>query len=152
MRNNLGILELDDLDRRIVEILVDDARISLKELAQRVNLSSPSVSERLQRLGERGVIRSFTVDIDPRAMGYNLQAIVRIKPLPGKLQAVQKLIEEIPEFTECDKVTGDDCFIGRLHLRSIEQLDQILDRITDKAETSTAIVKAQPIKRRLPPF
>jgi len=152
MRNNLGILELDDLDRRIVEILVDDARISLKELAQRVNLSSPSVSERLQRLGERGVIRSFTVDIDPRAMGYHLQAIVRIKPLPGKLQAVQKLIEEIPEFTECDKVTGDDCFIGRLHLRSIEQLDQILDRITDKAETSTAIVKTQPIKRRLPPF
>src|SRR5882757_7905161 len=152
MRDNLGISELDDIDRRIVEILVDDARISLKELAQRVNLSSPSVSERLQRLGERGVIRSFTVDIDPRAMGYHLQAIVRIKPLPGKLQAVQKLIEEIPEFTECDKVTGDDCFIGRLHLRSIEQLDQILDRITDKAETSTAIVKTQPVKRRLPPF
>ncbi len=100
---------LDDLDRRMVEILVDDARISVKELAQRVNLSSPSVSERLRRLEERGVIRSFTVDIDPQAMGYTLQAIVRIKPLPGKLNAVQKLIEEIPEFSECDKVTGDDC-------------------------------------------
>jgi Lrp/AsnC family leucine-responsive transcriptional regulator len=143
---------LDDLDRRMVEILVDDARISVKELAQRVNLSSPSVSERLRRLEERGVIRSFTVDIDPQAMGYTLQAIVRIKPLPGKLNAVQKLIEEIPEFSECDKVTGDDCFFGRLHLRSIAQLDQILDRIADKAETSTAIVKAQPVKRRLPPF
>ena len=51
-----------------------------------------------------------------------------------------------------DKVTGDDCFIGRLHLRSIEHLDQILDRIADKAETSTAIVKSQPVKRRLPPL
>ncbi len=152
MRNRLGTLILDDLDRRIVEILVVDARISLKELAQRVNLSSPSVSERLLRLEERGVIRSFTVDIDPQAMGYTLQAIVRIKPLPGKLNAVQKLIEEIPEFSECDKVTGDDCFIGRLHLRSIAQLDQILDRITDKAETNTAIVKTQPVRRRLPPF
>jgi Lrp/AsnC family leucine-responsive transcriptional regulator len=143
---------LDELDRRIVEILVVDARISLKELAQRVNLSSPSVSERMLRLEERGVIRSFTVDIDPQAMGYTLQAIVRIRPLPGKLSAVQKLIEEIPEFSECDKVTGDDCFIGRLHLRSIAQLDQILDRITDKAETNTAIVKTQPVRRRLPPF
>jgi len=152
MRNRLGTLILDDLDRRIVEILVVDARISLKELAQRVNLSSPSVSERLLRLEERGVIRSFTVDIDPQAMGYTLQAIVRIKPLPGKLNAVQKLIEEIPGFSECDKVTGDDCFIGRLHLRSIAQLDQILDRITDKAETNTAIVKTQPVRRRLPPF
>ncbi|QCI63078.1 Lrp/AsnC family transcriptional regulator [Phreatobacter stygius] len=143
---------LDDLDRRIVEILADDARISLKELAQRVELSSPSASDRLRRLEERGVIRAFTVDIDPQALGYTLQAIVRIKPLPGKLHTVQKLIREIPEFTECDKVTGDDCFIARLHLRSIEELDRILDRITDKAETSTAIVKAQPVKRRLPPL
>ena len=143
---------LDDLDRRIVEILVDDARISLKELAARVNLSSPSTSERLRRLEERGVIRAFTVDVDPAALGYTLQAIVRIKPLPGRLHQVQKLVEEIPEFTECDKVTGDDCFVARLHIRSISDLDQILDKITDKAETSSAIVKAQPVKRRLPPF
>lgn len=143
---------IDELDRNIIDILVGDARISLKELAQRVNLSSPSVSERLRRLEERGVIRAFTVDIDPHALGYQLQAIVRIRPLPGKLHAVQQLIEEIPEFSECDKVTGDDCFIGRLHLRSIEQLDQILDRIADKAETSSAIVKSQPVKRRLPPL
>jgi Lrp/AsnC family leucine-responsive transcriptional regulator len=143
---------LDDIDRNIVEVLRGDARVSLKELAQRVSLSSPSTSERLRRLEERGVIRSFTVDIDPLVLGYSLQAIVSIKPLPGKLQAVQKLIEDIPEFTECDKVTGDDCFIGRLHLRSIEQLDQILDRISDKAETSTAIVKSTPVRRRLPPL
>lgn len=143
---------LDDLDRRMIEILSGDARISLKELASQVNLSSPSASERLKRLEERGVIRAFTVDIDPQAIGYTLQAIVRIRPLPGQLHRVQRLIEEIPEFSECDKVTGEDCFIARLHLRSIDQLDEILDRIIDKAETNTAIVKAQPVKRRLPPL
>lgn len=142
---------LDDLDRKLVAILSEDGRISLKDLAQRINLSSPSVSERLRRLEEKGVIRAFTIDVDPVALGYQLQAIVRIRPLPGKLHIVQRLIEEIPEFSECDKVTGDDCFIGRLHLRSIEQLDQILDRIADKAETNTSIVKAQPVRRRLPP-
>jgi Lrp/AsnC family leucine-responsive transcriptional regulator len=143
---------LDDLDRNLLEILVKDARTSLKELAAQVGLSSPSVSERLRRLEERGVIRAFTVEIDPLALGYTLQAIVRIRPLPGKLHIVQKLIEEIPEFGECDKVTGDDCFVARLFVRSIGDLDGILDRIADKAETSTAIIKAQPIRRRPPPL
>jgi Lrp/AsnC family leucine-responsive transcriptional regulator len=143
---------LNNIDRRILEILQGDARISLKDLAAQVGLSSPSVSERLQRLEERGVIRAFTIDIDPQALGYQLQAIVRIRPLPGKLLMVQKLIEQTPEFCECDKVTGEDCFIARLFVRSIAQLDQIIDRIADKAETNTAIVKAQPIKRRPPPF
>lgn len=143
---------LDDVDRKIVELLVANARISLKDLAQRVDLSSPSVSERLRRLEDRGVISAYTVDIDPYALGYTLQAIVRIKPFPGKLPATQRLIEKIPEFIECYKVTGDDCYIARVYLRSIEQLDTILDRIVDFAETRTSIVKATTVKRRLPPL
>jgi Lrp/AsnC family transcriptional regulator, leucine-responsive regulatory protein len=143
---------LDDTDQRILRVLLRDSRISLKDLAQQVDLSSPGASERLRRLEERGVIRAFTVEIDPQALGYQLQAIVRIRPLPGNLHVVRKLIEEIPEFCECDKVTGDDCYIARLFLRSIEQLDGILDRIADKAETNTAIVKSQTIRRRPPPF
>lgn len=143
---------LDAKDQLIVEKLVSDSRISLKDLAQHAGLSSPSVSERLRRLEERGVIRAYTLDVDPHALGYQLQAIVRIKPLPGKLQAVQKAIAQIPQFTECDKVTGDDCFVARLCLRSIDQLDKILDRITDKAETSTSIIKSQVIRRRPPPL
>jgi Lrp/AsnC family leucine-responsive transcriptional regulator len=143
---------LDEIDQRILEALLRDARISLKDLAAQVGLSSPSVSERLRRLEERGVIRAFTVEIDPNALGYPLQAIVRIRPLPGKLHVVQKLIEDIPEFGECDKVTGEDCFVARLFLRSIDQLDQILDRVADYAETNTAIVKMKPIARRPPPF
>ncbi|MER8959982.1 Lrp/AsnC family transcriptional regulator [Mesorhizobium sp. M0074] len=143
---------LDELDRKLLDILVKDSRTSLKELALQVGLSSPSVSERLRRLEDRGVIRAFTIDINPQALGYALQAIVRIRPLPGKLHIVQKLIEEIPEFGECDKVTGDDCFVARLFVRSIGELDGILDRIADKAETSTAIIKAQPIRRRPPPL
>ena len=143
---------IDSIDRKMIEALKADARMSLKDLAHRVELSSPSASERLRRLEERGVIRAFTVDLDPQALGYTLQAIARVRPLPGKLQIVQKLLQEIPECTECDKVTGEDCFIARLFVRSIEDLDGILDRIADKAETSTAIVKSQPVRRRLPPF
>lgn len=142
----------DDLDRAILGVLASDGRISLKDLAERVGLSSPSVTDRMRRLQDRRVIRGFTVEVDPAALGYGLQAIVRIKPLPGKLPIVQTLIEAIPEFTECDKVTGDDCFVARLHVRSVEHLDRVLEPITDTAETSTAIVKSSPIPRRLPPL
>lgn len=143
---------LDVVDQRILEVLLRNARISLKELALQVGLSSPSVSERLRRLEERGIVCAFTVEIDPHALGYQLQAIVRIRPLPGKLHIVQKVIEDTPEFCECDKVTGDDCYIVRLFVQSLERLDTILEPIIGNAETHTAIVKSQPIRRRPPPF
>lgn len=143
---------LDEMDRQIIGILARNARISLKELAAEVKLSSPSASERLKRLEERGVIRAFTIELDPQALGYTLQAIVRIRPRPGQFQRVQQMVEEIPQFVECDKVTGDDCLIARLHVRAIDQLDEIVDRIGEKAETNTVIVKSQPLKRRLPPL
>jgi Lrp/AsnC family leucine-responsive transcriptional regulator len=98
------------------------------------------------------VIQGFAVQIDPRALGYTLQAIVRVKPLPGQLHLVEEEIRRIPEFVECDKVTGDDCFICRLFLHSIEQLDAILSKVTERAETSTAIIKSTPVARRLPPL
>lgn len=145
-------MNLDAADAKIVEALIRDGRMSLKDLAAHAGLSSPGVSERIRRLQERGVIRGFSVEVDPKALGYSLQAIVRIRPLPGKLHIVRQLIQEIPEFCECDKVTGDDCFIARLAVPSIEQLDDILDVIADKAETSTSIVKSQPIRRRPPPL
>ncbi|MBO9192755.1 Lrp/AsnC family transcriptional regulator [Rhizobium sp. 16-449-1b] len=144
--------DLDDIDRRILEALAADARMSLKELAQAAGLSSPSAGERLRRLQERGVISAFTVDIDPTALGYPLQAIVRVRPLPGQLHVVERIIQETPEFVECDKVTGDDCFVARLVVRSMAQLDTILDKVAEKAETSTSMVKASPVKRRLPPL
>ena len=143
---------MDEIDQKILKILMRDARISQKELAAKVGLSAPGVAERVRRLEERGVIRGFTIDVDPEALGYPLQAIVRIRPLPGKLHIVQQLISEIPEFGECDKVTGDDCFVARLYIRSMKELDGLLDQIVDKAEPNTAIVKSKPVERRMPPL
>lgn len=145
-------LGLDEIDQRMLESLARNARISLKELAEAAGLSSPSAAERLRRLEERGIISAFTVDIAPEAIGYPLQAIVRIRPLHGQLHVVERIIQETPEFIECDKVTGDDCFIGRTVVRSMSELDGILDKITERAETNTSMIKATPVKRRLPPL
>jgi Lrp/AsnC family transcriptional regulator, leucine-responsive regulatory protein len=143
---------LDATDHLLLEALTRDARMSLKALAAHAGLSSPSTAERLRKLEERGVIRGYTVEIDPAALGYAFEAIVRIRPLPGKLHVVQKLIEETSAITSCDKVTGDDCFVAHLHARSMAELDAILDRIGEKAATNTSIVKAKPVERRPPPL
>ncbi|MBN3854240.1 Lrp/AsnC family transcriptional regulator [Paraburkholderia sp. Ac-20340] len=143
---------LDDIDRALLAALAEDARASVSELARQIGLSAPSTSERMRRLEAQGVIGGYTVRIDPRALGYTLQAIVRVKPLPGQLHLVEAMLRRIPEFIECDKVTGDDCFIARVYLHSIEQLDDILNKVTERAETSSAIVKSTPVPRRLPPL
>lgn len=143
---------LDSADRLLLEALTRDARMSLKALAAHAGLSSPSTADRLRKLEERGVIRGYTVEIDPAALGYAFEAIVRIRPLPGKLHVVQKLIEETAAISSCDKVTGDDCFVARLHVRSMAELDMVLDRIAEKAATSTSLVKARTVERRPPPL
>ncbi len=143
---------LDSIDVRLVEALIENGRLPISDLARLVGMSAPSVAERIRNMEADGIIRGFSVDIDPKALGYRLQAIVRIKPLPGQLHIVQRLIDEIPEFTECHKVTGDDCFVARLYLRSIDELDGLLDKLIERAETNTSIIKSSPVERRLPPL
>lgn len=142
---------LDTADRKIVDALAHDARLSLKELAACAGLSSPACSERLRRLEERGVLLGYAADVSLDALGYPLQAIMRVRPLPGMLHIVEKIILETPEIIECDKITGDDCFVCRVAVRNMADLDRVHDRITEKAQTNTAMVKSTPLKRRLPP-
>lgn len=87
---------LDEIDRALLAVLAEDGRASVSELARQIGLSAPSTSERLRRLEAQGVIGGYTVRIDPRALGYTLQAIVRVKPLPGQLHLVEDVIRLIP--------------------------------------------------------
>jgi Lrp/AsnC family transcriptional regulator, leucine-responsive regulatory protein len=141
---------LDPMDLSILKTLQADGRISISELGQIVGMSAPSVKDRIRRMEDRGFIRKFTIDLDMQALGYRLEAIVRIKPRPGNLHLVEKMIVEEPRFTACDKVTGDDCFVTRLALKSVQELDELLDPFHEKAETNTAIIKSSPVRNRTP--
>lgn len=129
-----------------------NARASIKELAGELGMSSPATAERLRRLSERGIVRRFSVEIDRETVGYGLEAIVRIRPLPARAHVVEKLIRENPAIIECDKVTGDDCYFARVVIRSIHEIDSVMAEIAENAMNSTAVVKSQLVKRRLPPL
>jgi Lrp/AsnC family leucine-responsive transcriptional regulator len=147
-----AVVPLDDTDCRLLIELQEDARLSLAELGRRVGLSSPAVAERVRRLTEDGVIRGFRADVDPRALGYALSVVVRIRPAPRQLHKVADLARATPEVVECHRITGEDCFFLKVHLRSIDELGGLLDRFLDYGETTTSIVNASPIPRRDPPI
>jgi Lrp/AsnC family leucine-responsive transcriptional regulator len=143
---------IDATDRKIIGELVEDGRISHAELGRRVNLSSPAVAERVRRLERAGLITGYRAELDPRLLGYSLTAIVRVKPAPGQLPRIPELAAEIPQVSECHRITGEDCFYIKVYLRSIDELSALLDRFLAYGETTTSIVNASPIARRDPPI
>ena len=143
---------LDGIDVRILDALVAEARISVADLARAVGLSSPSVSERMKRLEEAGVIEGYTVRINPQALGLPLAAWLRIRPIPGELKRVAEILRGLPAIVECDRITGDDCFIARAHVRSVAELESLIDAIIPYAMTNTSIIQSSPVPRRLPPI
>ncbi len=149
--NASNLRKIDPTDRKIIGELSADGRVPLAELGRRVNLSSPAVAERVQRLEQAGVITGYRAELDPRALGYQLTAIVRIKPAPGQLPRIPELALEIPEVGECHRITGEDCFFLKVHLRSIDELSTVLDRFLAYGETTTSLINASPIPRRDPP-
>ena len=142
---------LDAIDHRILAELSADARVSFAELGRRANLSSPAVTERVKRLEQAGVITGYRAEVDPRALGYQLTAIVRVKPAVRQLTKIAELAADIPQIEECLRITGEDCFYIKLHLASIEELPELLDRFLLYGETTTSIVNATPVPRRDPP-
>jgi Lrp/AsnC family transcriptional regulator, leucine-responsive regulatory protein len=143
---------LDDLNRRILGELQADGRIGMAELGRRIGMSAPAVAERVQRLERAGVITGYSAEIDPGAVGYPVAAIVRIRPSPGQLARIPDVARGSREVVECYRITGEDCFLIKLHLQAIEDLEEVLDRFTPYGLTTTSIIHSAPVPRRAPPL
>jgi Lrp/AsnC family leucine-responsive transcriptional regulator len=144
----------DPVDIEIVRRLIEAPRSTTSELARHVGMSPPAVRERIQRLEESGIITGYETLINPRALGYNITVFVRVKPMPGCLQKIAALAAEIPNVVECHRVTGEDCFVVKAMLRSLEDLDSLLDKFLIYGQTTTSIAQSSPVPPRqlpLPP-
>ena len=143
---------IDETDAAILSALIEDGRMAMKDLAGRVGLSGPSVSERVRRLEECGIIEGYGAKIDPQALGFSLAAYIRVQPLPGELKHVGELLTAMAEVIECDRVTGDDCYIAKVVIPSVRELTQLIDQLAPFAKTNSSIINASPIRRRMPPI
>jgi Lrp/AsnC family leucine-responsive transcriptional regulator len=143
---------LDPMNTEILRALSQNPRIANAELARIVGMSGPAVRERIQRLEDAGLIRGVRLDLDPKLLGYPVAVMVRIRPMPGQLAKIIELAQATPRVVECHRVTGEDCFILRLHLESIDMLDGVLDTFLIYGQTTTSIIQSSPVMPRSLPL
>ena len=148
MRLQIDNLLLDGRNVKLLRLLRDDPRRSLSEMARRIGMSAPAVRERIQRLEEAGIIRGYRVELDPRALGYPISAFLRVRPMPGKLAKIGELAGRLPQVVECHRITGEDCFIMRVYLERLEDLDPLLDRFLAYGQTTTSLVQSSSVPPR----
>ena len=141
----------DPVNRQLLTELQADARLSIAELGRRIGLSAPAVAERMKRLEAEGAITGYHAAVDPRALGYTLGVIIRVRPAPRQLAAVAELARQTPEVTECHRVTGDDCYVMSASVRDVEHLEEIIDAFAAYGQTISAIKQTSPVPRRALP-
>jgi Lrp/AsnC family transcriptional regulator, leucine-responsive regulatory protein len=139
---------LDATNRKLLEELQADARLSLAELGRRVGMSSPAVAERLKRLEREGVITAYRAEVDPRMLGYGLGVAIRIRPAPRQLAQVAELARQTPEVVECHRVTGDDCYLVTAYVRDVEHLEAVIDEFAAYGQTTSSVMQSSPVPRR----
>ncbi len=139
---------LDEIDLRLLGELQDDARLPVAELGRRVGLSAPAVAERLARLERERVILGYHAELDPRALGFALSAVIRASRAPRQLHLVGELAARTPEVVDCRRITGEDCYVMTAHVRSVEHLEDVIDRFAAHGQTTTSIVQSAPVPRR----
>lgn len=143
---------IDKIDRAIIVALTESGRMTVRELAKQVGLSSPSVTERINKLKDAGAIQGFTVVVDPKVFGLGIAAHVRMRAMPGEVKRVAQMLIDTPEVVEADRVTGEDCFLAKVVVCDVQELETVIDRFLPFSSADTAIIQSSTVVRRLPKF
>lgn len=141
---------LDSTDREIIAALTEDGRMTIRDLADRIGLSSPSVTERILKLKDAGAIRGYSVSIDPSAFGLSVAAYVRMNAMPGGVKRLVQMLVDTPEVVQADHITGEDCYLAKIVASDVQALEAVVNRFVPFASTDTAIVQSSTVPQRLP--
>ncbi len=141
-------LPLDATDRRVVEHLQRDGRMSIADLARAINLSPSATADRVRRLTDAGVITGYSATVDPEALGYPIAAFVRLAYPSGNYRPFHDLVDTTPEIVEAHHVTGVDCFIIKVVARSMPDLERITGKLATLGGITTSVVYTSTVPRR----
>ena len=141
---------MDAIDLRILTSLDADARRSFADLARELDVSQPTIADRVRRLEDRGILRGTRLCIDLPRIGYPIGAFVRIRMTSTSKRGLIEAASKMPQIIEMVSVTGDDCSIARVAARSVEDLANVLERLSTFGQTSTSIVLGTLVPMRNP--
>lgn len=142
---------VEDIDRRIVELLSRDGRMSYTDLGKDTGLSTSAVHQRVRRLEERGVLRGYVAVVDAEAVGLPLTAFISIRPIdPSAPDDAPDRLRGLTEIEDCHSVAGDESYILKVRVKTPSDLEVLLARIRAEANVSTrtTIVLSTPFESR----
>lgn len=143
---------IDAINRRILQELATDGRVSMRELGERVGLSAPATTERVRRLERDGVICGYRAIVDPDAFGYPMLVVIRVHSAGPRAADVDDLARDMPEVVECHRVTGSESHVIRVRVRDVDHLNDVVERFWEYGDTITNVVTTSPVVLRDVPF
>jgi Lrp/AsnC family leucine-responsive transcriptional regulator len=139
---------LDATDWAILAELQTDGRVPLTELGRRVNLSASATTERVKRMENAGIITGYRATVDLERVGFGVLALIRLKYPGNQHQPLHRLLAERPEFLECLRTTGEDCYTLKVAASSMRHLEEVVNELTELGTTTTNIVYTQTLPFR----
>lgn len=131
---------MDATDFKIIDLLQEDGRISMKDLGKIVGLTSPAVSERVKRLEEAGVIKGYKAIINPDKLGRVIKSFINISLPSENYQSFIDYVKRENRIVECHHITGDDCLLLKVIVKDMYDLEQVIDRIKQVGKTKTSVI------------
>lgn len=139
---------MDKVDEKILQMLQENARIPVKEIAKEVFLSSPAVSARIDRLSQSGLIKGYHMTIDRTKLGYDVTAFISLEMEPNQKAEFYPFIKSCPNVLECSCITGQYSQLIKVAFRSTSELEAFLGSLQQFGRTSTQVVFSTPVEPR----
>jgi Lrp/AsnC family transcriptional regulator, leucine-responsive regulatory protein len=139
---------MDETGWRILGELQENARISFSELGRRVALTPPAVAERVRRMEETGIIAGYRAQPDHERIGLPITAFIRWTATGNDCAYLGEVAKDVPEIIECHRVTGEESYVVKVVVRSVEHLEELIDRLMPYGETKTSVVLSSPVTHR----
>ncbi len=137
---------LDSIDRKIVMLLLKDARASFKTMAAEVGLTGPACAERVRRLTDEGVIRGFSAEVDWNRLGLPINALIRIGAAAEHGKGLLNAFKDTPNVIEVMRVTGADSYVVHARTASSEELEAVINKIGSYGTVTTSLVLSTPLQ------
>lgn len=131
---------MDTLDKQILTLLTQNARMSVKEIAAQVSLTPPAVSQRIRRLEQEGIIEGYTTVINLSKIGRSIRALISLSVPPAAREEFLQLVSGQPAVLQCHHVTGDYSYILSVATHDMESLERLINRFQKIGQTSTQII------------
>lgn len=136
-------MKIDETDKRILDELKRNSRLSMSELGRRINLSSPSVTERVRQMESFGVIKKYTIEIDDEKVGFPIQCIIEATVKNGDYQAFTRFIQTYQNIDFCYRVAGNACYMIKMKFETFAKAEQFINEMNPYAQTVTHFIFSQ---------